>query len=70
MTEDEITRLAAEREGTAIERERCAEKLADLEAGLINLKRLDKLRSMTTGKGSFSQRTVIQQFIAGCCHTY
>lgn len=50
LTEGEITRLAAETEDTTAERGRLAEKLAVLEAGLYDLKRLDKYRSVAPGK--------------------
>ena len=50
LTQDEISHLAAETEETTAERAQCAEKLAILEAGLRDLKRLDKLRPITSGK--------------------
>ena len=52
LTENEIARLAAETEETAVERVRCTEKLAVLEAGLLDLKRLDKYRFVPSGKKS------------------
>jgi hypothetical protein len=50
LSQDDITRLAAESEETVAERVKCAEKLAILEAGLLDLKRLDKHPHMTLGK--------------------
>lgn len=54
LAEDEITRLAAEGKEAVAERGRCVEKLAVLEAGLRNLKRLDNHRSLALGKKSSS----------------
>jgi hypothetical protein len=50
MTEDDINRLTTESEGCSTERMRCAERLAVLEAGLSDLKRLDKHRPITVRK--------------------
>jgi hypothetical protein len=50
MAEDDINRLTRESEGCSTERTRCAERLAVLEAGLTDLKRLDRHRLITVGK--------------------
>ena len=50
QTEDDITCLAAKSEETATERTCYADKLAVLEAGLRDFKRLDKHHSVTQGK--------------------
>ena len=61
LTEDDTTRLAAESTDAAAERARCSEKLAILEAGLRDLRRLDKHRSITPGKSNS------RSFFAGSC---
>jgi Dynamin GTPase effector domain len=52
LTEDEVSQLAAESEENAVERARCTEKLAVLEAGLRELKRFDKHHAKTQGKNA------------------
>lgn len=53
LTEDDTARLAAESRETATERAWCSEKLAVLETGLRDLRRLDKHHSFTQGKSHF-----------------
>ena len=57
LTEDKIAGLAAESEETAAERARCNEKLAILEAGLRDLNRLNRHRSVTPGKSNLCHQS-------------
>jgi hypothetical protein len=52
LTEGEVRGLVAESDETAAERARYIEKLADLKAGLLDLKRLDSRRSNTMAQNS------------------
>lgn len=51
MANDAIVRLAGENEDTIAERKICTEKLAVLDAGLWDLKRFEKHRSLSPGEG-------------------
>jgi hypothetical protein len=50
MTKDAIIRLVGENEATIAERKRCIEKLAVLDAGLLDLKRFERHRSTIQGQ--------------------
>jgi hypothetical protein len=58
MTKDTIVRLAGENEDTIAERKRCTEKLAVLDAGLLDLKRFAKHTSLNSGEEPFSTLTL------------
>jgi hypothetical protein len=49
MAKDDIDHLTMESEGCSTERTRCTERLAVLEEGLSDLKRLDKHQPITVG---------------------
>jgi hypothetical protein len=66
LTEEEIIRLAADSEEIVAQRSRCAEKLAVLEAGLCDLKSLNKHRSIFPGKGDLALHSVAD--VAVSCH--
>jgi hypothetical protein len=53
MSEEEIFQLASETEDTTIQREKCMERLAVLQAGLHELRSLDKHRLRSQSKLSY-----------------
>ncbi|KAK4896329.1 hypothetical protein LTR27_005852 [Elasticomyces elasticus] len=53
LTAEEIARVAAESHGTDVERQQCAERIAALEAGLRDLKILDKHRPILIADEQF-----------------
>lgn len=61
LTEEEVTRLAAESNATTTERKRCSEKLAILQAGKTELRRLHNHRAINSGKISIEYAYVISQ---------
>lgn len=50
LSDDEVIRMANESDSASIERARCAEKLAVLEDGKNDLKRLESHRTLNPGK--------------------
>jgi hypothetical protein len=58
MSEDDIKRLAAETEETAIDRARCTQKRDLLEEGLRELKRFDNQQFLTRGTVPIHCKTV------------
>ena len=52
MSEEEAFQLASETEDTTSQRDKCLERLAVLQAGLYDLRNLDKHRSSSQSKSS------------------